>query len=156
MSLNYYTQESFDKLKEKLNNLKNIERPSIARQIAEARDKGDLSENAEYAAAKDAQSLLETKISEIEENLGNSKIVDADKLDNSKVTLMSKVTILNINNNTEMVYTLVPENESNISEGKISINSPVSKGLLGKVEGDKVSINVPNGKMDFKVIKISK
>ena len=91
MSLNYYTQESFDKLKEKLNNLKNIERPSIARQIAEARDKGDLSENAEYAAAKDAQSLLETKISEIEENLGNAKIVDADKLDNSKVTLMSKL-----------------------------------------------------------------
>ena len=156
MSLNYYTQESFDKLKNKLNHLKDIERPSIARQIAEARDKGDLSENAEYSAAKDAQALLETKISEIEEMLSNSKIVDADKLDNSKVTLMSKVTILNLTNNTEMTYILVPENESDIASGKISINSPVSKGLLGKSEGEEVFIEVPRGKMNFKIIKISK
>ena len=155
-SVNYYTKESFDKLKDKLNHLKDVERPSIARQIAEARDKGDLSENAEYSAAKDAQSLLETKISEIEEMLSNAKIVDAAKLDNSKVTLMSKVTILNLNNNLEMIYTLVSENESNVSLGKISINSPVAKGLLGKSVGEKTSIEVPNGKMFFKILKISK
>ena len=155
-SVNYYTKESFDKLKDKLNHLKDVERPSIARQIAEARDKGDLSENAEYSAAKDAQSLLETKISEIEETLSNAKIVDATQLDNSKVTLMSKVTILNLNNNSEMIYTLVSENESDVSSGKISINSPVAKGLLGKSVGENTSIEVPNGKMLFKILKISK
>jgi len=155
-SVNYYTKESFDKLKDKLNHLKDVERPSIARQISEARDKGDLSENAEYSAAKDAQSLLETKISEIEETLSNAKIVDATQLDNSKVTLMSKVTILNLNNNSEMIYTLVSENESDVSSGKISINSPVAKGLLGKSVGENTSIEVPNGKMLFKILKISK
>ena len=155
-SVNYYTKESFDKLKDKLNHLKDVEWPSIARQISEARDKGDLSENAEYSAAKDAQSLLETKILEIEETLSNAKIVDATQLDNSKVTLMSKVTILNLNNNSEMIYTLVSENESDVSSGKISINSPVAKGLLGKSVGENTSIEVPNGKMLFKILKISK
>jgi transcription elongation factor GreA len=156
MEKKYYTQEGLDKLKAELNQLKTVERPSISKQIAEARDKGDLSENAEYDAAKNAQALLELKISKMELLVRHAKIIDESKLDNSKVLILSKVKIKNLKNKTEMTYTLVPESEANIKIGKLSVNSPMAAGLLGKKIGDKVEITVPAGIISVEIIDISR
>jgi len=152
----YYTLEGLNKLKSELDQLINVERPSISQQIAEARDKGDLSENAEYDAAKNAQGMLELKISKLQEIIRNAKIIDETKLDNSKVLILTTVKIKNTKNNATMSYTLVPENEADLKTGKISVNSPIAKGLLGKVIGDNVEIQVPAGKMNFEIIDISR
>lgn len=152
----YYTLEGLNKLKEELNKLTSIERQKISQQIAEARDKGDLSENAEYDAAKDAQAMLELKISKLQETVNNAKIIDESKLDNTKVLILSTVEIRNTKNNMVMKYTLVPENEANLKEGKLSVSSPISKGLLGKKIGDRVEIVVPAGIIPFEVISISR
>lgn len=154
--LKYFTEEGLQKLKEELNHLKTYERPSISKQIAEARDKGDLSENAEYTAAKEAQGLLERKIAKLEEDLGNARIVDESKLDSSKVLILSRVKIRNADNGVVMIYQLVSENEADIKAGKISVDSPIGKGLLGKKKGDAVEIEVPNGKMKFEIIEITR
>lgn len=156
MEKKYYTQEGLDKLKAELNQLKTVERPSISKQIAEARDKGDLSENAEYDAAKNAQALLELKISKMELLVRHSKIIDESRLDNSKVFILSKVKIKNLKNKMEMTYTLVPESEADIKIGKLSVNSPMAAGLLGKKIGDKVEITVPAGIISVEIIDISR
>ncbi len=152
----YFTEEGLAKLNEELNQLKFHERPSISRQIAEARDKGDLSENAEYDAAKEAQGLLELKISKLEETLRYARLVDESQIDNSKVYILSKVKIKNLINKAQMEYTLVAENEADLKLGKISISSPIAKGLLGKKIGDKVDIAVPSGKVTFEIVNISR
>ena len=154
--IKYFSEEGFKNLKEELNQLVNIERPSISQQIAEARDKGDLSENAEYDAAKNAQGLLELKISKLQETIRTARIIDESKLDNSKVLILSTVKIKNLKNGSQMSYTLVPENEAEIKSGKISVNSPISKGLLGKKVGDKVEIEIPAGEIQFEIIEISR
>lgn len=152
----YYTIEGLNKLKAELDQLIGIERPSISQQIAEARDKGDLSENAEYDAAKNAQGMLELKISKLQEVIRNARIIDESKLDSSKVLILSTVKIRNTKNNTTMSYTLVPENEADLKKGKISVNSPIAKGLLGKKVGENVEIQVPAGKMSFEVVDITR
>lgn len=152
----YFTEEGLRKLKEELHFLKTKERPSISRQIAEARDKGDLSENAEYDAAKEAQGLLELKISKLEDTLSNARIVDESQLDTSKVLILCKVTIKNTKTGQKMTYTLVPENEADLKSGKISIGSPIAKGLLGKVKGDTADVVVPNGTITFEIVDISR
>jgi transcription elongation factor GreA len=152
----YFTQEGLEKLKEELIQLKSQGRANIAKQIAEARDKGDLSENAEYDAAKEAQGLLELKISKLEEVLGNARIIDESKLDTSKVLALSIVKIRNVKNGTEMSYQLVSEKEADLKSGKISIKSPIAKGLLGKSVGDKTEITVPSGVIEFEIIEISR
>lgn len=154
--VNYFTEAGLKKLQEELNHLKTIERPSISRQIAEARDKGDLSENAEYDAAKDAQGLLEFKISKLEDILSTARIIDESKIDASKVSVLSKVKIRNVSNKAEMTYMLVTENEADLKTGKISVSSPIGKGLLGKKPGETVDIAVPNGIMKFEIIEISR
>jgi transcription elongation factor GreA len=154
--ISYFTEEGLRKLKEELNYLKTHERPMISNQIAEARDKGDLSENAEYDAAKEAQGLLELKISKLEEIVSNARIVDESKLDNSKVLILSKVKIKNLKNGATMAYTLVAENEADLKAGKISVDSPIAKGLLGKKVGDKVDVNAPSGVIPFEIIEISR
>jgi transcription elongation factor GreA len=152
----YFTQEGLDKLKEEVNHLKTVGRSSISKQIAEARDKGDLSENAEYDAAKEAQGLLELKIAKLEQVLGNARVIDESKLDNSKVLALSIVKIKNVKNGAEMTYQLVAEKEADLKSGKISIKSPIAQGLLGKSVGDKAEITVPNGTMEFEIIEISR
>jgi transcription elongation factor GreA len=154
-NISYYTQEGLDKLKEELNFLKTKERNSIAKQIAEAREKGDLSENAEYDAAREAQGLLELRISKLEEIVANARLIDDSQLDTSKVMILTKVKIKNLKNNQMMQYTIVAENEANLKEGKISIDSPIGKGLLGKKVGEKVEIHAPAGKIPFEIIEIS-
>jgi transcription elongation factor GreA len=154
--VNYYTSEGLQKLKDDLEQLIMVERPSISKQIAEARDKGDLSENAEYAAAKDAQGMLELKISKMQDLIQNARIFDESKLDITKVLLMSTVTIKNLKNNTSMKYILVPEQEADFKTGKISVTSPIAKGLLGKKVGDIVEIIVPAGTIPFEIIEISR
>ena len=156
MSVSYYTQEGLKKLQDELNQLKVVERPRISQQIAEARDKGDLSENAEYDAAKDAQGLLELKISKLEDVVANARIIDESKLDNSKALVLSKVKIKNKTSGQEMTYILVAENEADLKVGKISVSSPIGKGLLGKKVGDVAEIAVPSGKMQFEIISISR
>jgi len=156
MTLQYFTAEGLKKLQDELNQLKTVERPNISRQIAEARDKGDLSENAEYDAAKDAQGLLELKISKLEEIVSNARILDESKLDNSRALVLSKVRIRNKANNSEMTYLLVAENEADLKTGKISVTSPIGKGLLGKKVGEVAEITVPSGKMHFEIIDISR
>ncbi len=151
----YYTEEGLKKLRDELHNLKTVERPSVIRQIAEARDKGDLSENAEYDAAKEAQSHLETKIAKMEDIVANARIVDSSQLDISKVSILTTVKIKNLKNNMEMKYTIVAENEADIKASKISIDSPIGKGLLGKKVGDKVDVTVPAGIIPFQVMEIS-
>lgn len=151
----YYTEEGLNKLKAELNELKTKGRADMARQIAEARDKGDLSENAEYDAAKDAQGLLEMKISKLEEVIGNARIIDESKIDTSKVSILSKVKIKNKKNGMEVAYTIVSEEEANLKEGKISVKSPIGQGLLGKKVGDVAQIQAPGGKIDFEVLDIS-
>lgn len=151
----YYTEEGLKKLKDELQQLKTVERKSVIRQISEARDKGDLSENAEYDAAKDAQGLLELKISKLENIIFNARIVDSTLLDISKVSILTTVKIKNLKNNVEMKYTIVAENEADLKSGKISIDSPIGKGLLGKKVGDKVDVTVPAGVIPFEIIEIT-
>ena len=153
----YVTEEGLRKLKEELHHLKSKERPSISNQIAEARDKGDLSENAEYDAAKEAQGSLELKISKLEDTVSNSRIIDESKLDASKVLILSKVKLKNLNNKAEITYTLVPEQESDLKTGRISVDSPIGKGLLGKKVGDIAEIKVPSGMvMKFEVLEVNR
>ena len=154
--ISYYTAEGLKKLKEELNLLKDIERPRASNAIAEARDKGDLSENAEYDAAKEAQGMLEMRISKLEETLSNARVIDESQLDNSKVLVLSKVKIKNKVNGMTMNYTLVADGEADLSLGKISVNSPIGKGLLGKSVGDIAQISVPSGLINFEIIEISR
>lgn len=153
---NYLTEEGLKKLRKELDYLKNKERPSISKQIAEARDKGDLSENAEYDAAKYAQGLLELKISKLENVIANAKVVDETKLDTSSVHILCKVKIKNTHNGSTTTYHLVPENEANVKEKKISVESPIAKGLLGKKKGERIEVQVPAGKLKFEIIDIQR
>lgn len=155
-NVSYYTAEGLKKLREELNQLKDIERPKASQAIAEARDKGDLSENAEYDAAKEAQGMLEMKISKLEETLANARLIDESQLDTSKVLVLSTVKIKNQTNGMEMIYTLVADGEADLASGKISVNSPIAKGLLGKSVGDVAEIQVPNGIMKFDVLEITR
>ncbi len=154
--ISYYTQEGLNKLKEELHQMKTVQRPSISEQIAEARDKGDLSENAEYDAAKEAQGLLEMKISKLEAVISNARLIDETNIDSSKVLILSKVKIRNVANGMEMEYTLVAENEADLKAKKISIDSPIGKGLLGKKQGDFADVQTPNGIIQFEVVEISR
>ncbi|GHA56539.1 transcription elongation factor GreA [Pontibacter akesuensis] len=155
-NISYYTAEGLKKLKEELAELKTKGRSEVARQLAEARDKGDLSENAEYDAAKDAQGHLELKISKLEEVVGNARLIDETNLDSSKALILSKVKIKNLKNNMVMDYVLVAEEEANLAAGKISVKSPIGKGLLGKSVGDVAEITVPAGKLEFEILEISR
>jgi transcription elongation factor GreA len=152
----YLTKEGLKKLEGKLEELVKIERPSISKQIAEARDKGDLSENAEYDAAKNAQGMLELRISKLQDKVRNARIIDESKLDSSKIGILSIVEIINLKNKTKMKYTIVPESESDLKAGKISSNSPIAQGLMGKKIGDTVEITVPAGKIAFEILQISR
>ncbi|TPE42113.1 transcription elongation factor GreA [Pontibacter mangrovi] len=154
--INYYTAEGLQKLKDELAELKTKGRAEVARQLAEARDKGDLSENAEYDAAKDAQGHLELKIAKLEEVVGNARLIDESNLDTSKALILSKVKIKNLKNNMVVDYTLVAEEEADLASGKISVKSPIGKGLLGKSVGDKAEITVPAGKIEFEILEISR
>lgn len=151
----FVTEAGLKKLKEELQQLESVERPSISRQIAEARDKGDLSENAEYDAAKEAQGLLEMRIAKLKDTIANSRIIDESKIDTSKVQVLNKVTIKNLKNNAQMVYTLVPETEADLKAGKLSVSTPIAQGLIGKKVGDQVDIQVPSGLMKFEIIDIT-
>ena len=153
--VSYMTEEGLAKLKQELEHLTSVERPAISAQIAEARDKGDLSENAEYDAAKEAQGMLEAKIARLEDLVANARIIDESKIDTSKVQILNKVKIKNTKNNQQMEYMLVSESESDIKNGKISVATPIAKGLLGKKVGDVVDIKVPSGMMSFEILEIS-
>jgi transcription elongation factor GreA len=152
----YFTEEGLKKLKTELQFLKTKERSSISKQIAEARDKGDLSENAEYDAAKEAQGLLEMKISKMEDMVSNARIVDETQIDTDKVLILCKVTIKNVKTGQKMTYTLVPETEADLKTGRLSISSPISKGLLGKKVGEVADVTVPSGAMKFEILEISR
>jgi len=151
----YVTVEGLQKLKEELDQLRNVERPMISRQIADARDKGDLSENAEYAAAKEEQGMLEMKISKLDDIIARSRIIDETRIDISNVRILHKVKIRNKSANTTMEYQLVPESEANFKLGKIAISSPIAQGLIGKKVGDIIEIKVPSGVIPFEIISIS-
>lgn len=151
----YITQEGLNKLKAELDQLVNVERPSISKQIGEAIEKGDISENAEYDAAKDAQGMLEAKIAILREKIANARIIDESKIDTDSVQILNKVTIRNKKNNATMVYTIVSEHEADLKSGKISIETPIAKGLIGKKVGDVVDIKVPSGVIPFEIIDIS-
>ncbi len=152
----YFTEEGLQKLRDELNHLINVERPKISQAIAEARDKGDLSENAEYDAAKEAQGMLELKISKLQELIRNAKIIDESKMDHTKVLILSKVKVKNLKNGTVMEYTLVPEKEADLKQKKLSVSSPIAKGLLGKSVGDVAEIDVPAGKIELEIVEISR
>ena len=154
--LTYLTEEGLQKLRDDLDKLVRIERPSLSQQIAEARDKGDLSENAEYDAAKEAQGLLEMRIAKLQNVLMSARLIDESKLDNESVQILSKVRIRNTKSGAEMTYTIVSESEANLKEGKIAIITPIAKGLLGKKVGDQVEIIVPSGVIPFEIINISR
>ena len=151
----YMTEEGYKKVLEELQYLESVERPRISKQIAEARDKGDLSENAEYDAAKEAQGMLEMKISQMKDMIACARVIDESKLKTDTVQLLNKVTIKNVANGQTMTYTIVSENEANLKERKIAISTPIAKGLVGKKVGDKVEITVPTGKMTFEIMEIS-
>jgi len=151
----YITEDGLQKLKDELDQLRNVERPAISKQIAEARDKGDLSENAEYAAAKEAQGMLELKISKLEDLVARSRVIDESKIDTSTVRILNKVKIRNKSNNSLMEYQIVPESEANLKQGKIAVSSPIAQGLIGKKVGDVVQIKVPSGVIPFEIITIS-
>jgi transcription elongation factor GreA len=155
-NVSYYTAEGLKKLRDELNQLKDIERPKASQAIGEARDKGDLSENAEYDAAKEAQGMLEMKISKMEDTLAGARVIDESQLDSSKVLALSIVKIKNQANGMEMTYTLVAESEADLASGKISVNSPIGHGLLGKSVGDIAEIKVPNGIIKFDILEISR
>ncbi|WP_306640493.1 transcription elongation factor GreA [Sanyastnella coralliicola] len=155
-NITYYTEEGLQRLKEELHNMKSVQRPAISQQIADARDKGDLSENAEYDAAKEAQGLLEAKINKLENVIANARVIDESQIDNSKVFILSRVKIKNLKNNAIMEYTLVAENEANLALKKISVDSPIGKGLLGKVVGDIAEVQIPAGLVKFEVLEINR
>lgn len=152
----YLTEEGYNKLRAELDHFKSVERPAISRQIAEARDKGDLSENAEYDAAKEAQGLLEMRIAKLEDTVANARIIDESKIDTSTVQILNKVKIKNLKTNSTMQYTLVSENEANVKEGKISTGTPIAKALMGKKVGDLVEVQIPAGLVSFEVLEISR
>ena len=152
----YLTQEGLDRLKVELDQLRRVDRPRISEQIAEARDKGDLSENAEYDAAKEAQGLLEMKISKLEATVADAKVIDESKLSGDHILILSKVKLKNVANGMTMSYTIVPEKEANLKESKISVESPIGKGLLGKKVGDVAEITVPNGKVSFEIVEVGR
>ncbi len=151
----YITEEGLLKLKEEIDELRFVERPKISKMIAEARDKGDLSENAEYAAAKEAQGMLEMKISRLEDILSRSRVIDESKIDTSTVRILNRVKIRNKNNNHVMEYQIVPEAEANLKQGKIAVNSPIAMGLMGRKAGESVDIKVPSGIIPFEILSIS-
>ena len=155
MALQYMTKEGYYKLLDEINYLESEKRPAITRQIAEARDKGDLSENAEYDAAKEAQGQLESKIAQLKLLLSNARLIDESQITTDSVQILNKVTIRNLKNNQTMAYTLVAESEADLKKAKIAVNSPIAKGLMGKKVGDVVEIQVPNGTMSFEIIDIS-
>lgn len=155
MAYTYMTKEGYDKLVAEINELESVQRPEISRQIAEARDKGDLSENAEYDAAKEAQGILETKISQLKLLLSNARIIDESMVGTETVQILNKVTIKNLDTKAVMAYTLVSDSEANIKEGKMSVNTPIAQGLMGKKVGDKVEIKVPSGTQTFEIMEIS-
>lgn len=152
----YYTAEGLKKLRDELNHLRDVERPKASQAIAEARDKGDLSENAEYDAAKEAQGMLEMKIAKLEETHANARLIDESQLDNSKVLVLSTVKLKNQNNGAQVTYTLVADGEADLALGKISVNSPIGKGLLGKSVGEVADIQVPNGILKFDILEITR
>ena len=154
--VSYYTPEWLKKLRDELNQLKDVERPRASQAIAEARDKGDLSENAEYDAAKEAQGLLEMKIAKLEELVANARIIDESQLDVSKVLVLSTVKLKNLANKMEITYTLVAESEADLKAGKISVSSPIGKGLLGKSVGEIAEIKVPNGTLKMEILEITR
>jgi len=154
--INYYTVEGLKRIKDELHNLKTVERPRISQQIAEARDKGDLSENAEYDAAKEAQGLLEARIAKMDDVMANARVVDESKMDTSKAYILSKVTIKNLANNQTMIYQLVAENEADLKSKKLSVDSPIGKGLLGRAVGDVAEIQVPAGTGKFEIAEINR
>ena len=151
----YLTAEGYKKLKDELDHMRSVERPAASAAIAEARDKGDLSETAEYDAAREAQGMLEMKIAQMEATLANARIIDETKIDRSKVQILSKVTLLNHNNNRQVIYTIVAEHEANLREGKLAIGTPIAKALLGKKKGDIVEVTVPAGILKFEILDIS-
>jgi transcription elongation factor GreA len=155
-TVSYVTEEGLQKLKSELEQLTSVERPSIARQLAEARDKGDLSENAEYDAAKEAQARLEYRIAKLEDAIASCRIIDESRIETNKVQILNRVKIKNLKTKAIMEYLLVSETEANIKEGKISVSTPIAKGLIGKKLGDVVEINVPSGKMEFEIMEISR
>jgi len=154
MAITYMTQEGYDKKRAELAHLENVERPEVVHAIVEARDKGDLSENAEYDAAKERQGMLEAKIAELKSLIASARIIDESKITTDEVQLLNKVTIRNIKSKAQMTYTIVTETEANLSEGKISISTPIAKGLLGHKVGETVEVQVPAGKMKFEILKI--
>ena len=151
----YMSQQGYDDLVAKLQHMESVDRPAASAAIAEARDKGDLSENAEYDAAREAQGMLEMKIAQMENTLANARIIDETKIDKSKVQILSKVTLLNHNNNRQVVYTIVAEHEANLREGKLAIGTPIAKALLGKKKGEVVEVTVPAGVLKFEILDIS-
>jgi transcription elongation factor GreA len=155
MSKTYITEEGLQKLRQELDHMKNVERAEISRQIAEARDKGDLSENAEYDAAKEAQGMLEMKISKLESMVANARIIDETKVDLTKVQILNKVTLYNIATKKTMEYTLVAEAEANLKENKLSVGTPIAKALLGHKKGETVEVSIPAGKMQLEIVDIS-
>ena len=154
--VSYYTEEGLKKLRQELNQLKDIERPKASQAIAEARDKGDLSENAEYDAAKEAQGMLEMQIAKLENTLANARIINESELDTSKVLVLSTVEVKNKSNGAKMKYTLVAQSEADLKTGKISVDSPIGKGLLGKEVGDTTAISVPSGTIELEIVSISR
>ena len=154
MAYNYMTQQGYDNLVAEINELESVQRPEISRQIAEARDKGDLSENAEYDAAKEAQGLLEGKIAQLKTILSNARIIDESRLSTDSVQILNKVTIKNLKNGAQMSYTLVSDSEANLKQNKISINTPIAKGLMGKKVGDIVEVQTPGGIVSFEIVEI--
>jgi transcription elongation factor GreA len=154
-NVTYLSEEGLKKLKQEIEFLVSVERPKISRQIADARDKGDLSENAEYDAAKEAQGLLEMKIAQLQETLRNSRVVDESKIQSQEVQLMNKVTIKNVKTGAIMEYILVSEREANLKEKKMSVETPIARGLIGKKKGDTVTVSVPAGQMTFEILDIS-
>jgi len=155
MAVSYMTEEGYEKLREEVNLLETVERPKISKQIAEARDKGDLSENAEYDAAKEAQGILEAKIAQLKNLLANARFIDKNSIGTDSVQILNKVTIKNTKNNQQMTYTLVAESEANLKENKIAISTPIAQGLMGKKVGDIAEIKVPNGIVTFEIMDIS-
>lgn len=155
MAYNYVTKEGLEKMKQELEYLIKVERKKVSQQIAEAREKGDLSENAEYDAAKEAQAMLEQKIAELQQKIMNSKIIDSSNVDIDKVGMMNKVELTNLKTNSKVVYTIVPDSEVNIKEGKISVKTPIASALLGKKVGDIVDVNTPGGLVQFRIENIS-
>ncbi|MDC3276746.1 transcription elongation factor GreA [Flavobacteriaceae bacterium] len=154
--VSYYTEEGLKKLRQELNQLKDIERPKASQAIAEARDKGDLSENAEYDAAKEAQGMLEMQIAKLENTLANARIINESELDTSKVLVLSTIEVKNKSNGAKMKYTLVAQSEADLKTGKISVDSPIGKGLLGKEVGDTTAISVPSGTIELEIVSISR